>query len=85
VLGLVAVVVVLAGWSTHATAQPANDDCAAPTVVGALPFSGALGTTSITTAGPDRSAAMRKLCAFGVAAGSALGAGSTANEGEATS
>jgi len=39
--------------SGRASAQPANDDCATPTVIAALPFADTLDTTAATTAGTD--------------------------------
>jgi len=40
-------------WTTGAGAQPANDDCATPTVITALPFADMLDTTNATTAASD--------------------------------
>src|SRR5262249_56927427 len=40
-------------WAASASAQPANDDCSAPVVVGSLPFSDSIDTTAATSAGSD--------------------------------
>src|SRR5689334_1149233 len=40
-------------WTSGANAQPANDDCATPTVIGAVPFAATLDTTTATTAASD--------------------------------
>ncbi len=47
------VLAILVGWTAHTSAQPANDNCATPTIAAAWPFTNTMDTTTATTAGSD--------------------------------